>query len=154
MKISVILEALTGSFETDIKRAEKASSKAARQMEADFKRAGAAIGVAAVAAGGAVAAMVKNAINAADEMNDLSQRFGVAVEKLSGFKLAADQSGTSIEGLARGMQKLAKEAANNSDALAAMGIDAKDASGNLKGNNSCFPAMNNFTRQKKDSGNI
>ena len=44
---------------------------------------------------GTFAAFVKNSIDAADNINDLSQKIGVSVETLAGYKLAAEQAGTS-----------------------------------------------------------
>ena len=51
-------------------------------------------------------AMTKHAINLGDQINDLSIKTGVAVETISKLKLAADQSGTSLEGVATGLKFL------------------------------------------------
>lgn len=132
MKISVILEMLTADFETDAKRAEKALDKAAKEMEATAKRAGAAIGAGLLAGATAMAALTKKAIDTADQLSKLSQASGVSVESLSGLKFAAEQSGTSIEGLAKGMQKLAKDAESGGAVLKRAGISATDAAGRLR----------------------
>jgi hypothetical protein len=80
--------------------------------------------------------MAKGAIDAADNMNDLSQKTGVSVESLSKFQQAANASGTSIEGVGAAMIKLnrnmATDNAGAADALKSLGINAKDASGKLK----------------------
>jgi phage-related protein len=89
-----------------------------------------------IATGAGLAAMAKGAIDAADDMNDLSQKTGVSVEQLSKFQQAANASGTSIEGVGAAMIKLNKGLAAGggpaADALKALGLSATDASGKLK----------------------
>ena len=89
-----------------------------------------------LATGAGLAAMAKGAIDAADDMNDLSQKTGVSVESLSKFQQAANASGTSIEGVGAAMIKLNKGLAAGggpaADALKALGLSATDASGKLK----------------------
>jgi phage-related protein len=83
-----------------------------------------------------IAAMGKQAIDAADNLNDLSQRVGVAVPTLSKFGAAAEDSGTSIEEVAKSMGKLAKgivdPASKTNEALKSIGISSKDARGNIR----------------------
>lgn len=89
-----------------------------------------------LATGAGLAAMAKGAIDAADKMNDLSQKTGVSVESLSKFQQAANASGTSIEGVGGAMIKLNKGLAAGTgpavEALKTLGISATDASGKLK----------------------
>ena len=89
-----------------------------------------------LATGAGLAAMAKGAIDAADNMFDLSQKTGVSVESLSKFQQAANASGTSIEGVGAAMIKLNKGLAAGggpaADALKALGLSATDASGKLK----------------------
>lgn len=92
--------------------------------------------LAPVVTGVGLGAMAKGAIDAADDMNDLSQKTGVSVEQLSRFKQAADASGTSIEGVGSAMVKLNRNLATGNDqaalALQGLGISATDAAGKLK----------------------
>jgi hypothetical protein len=98
-----------------------------------------ALGAGLSAAG--VVAFAKGAIDAADNMRDLSQKTGVSVENLSRFQQAAQMAGTDIEGVGKAMGKLAKgmyEAATTgkgpaSEALRSLGISAVDANGKLRG---------------------
>jgi len=84
--------------------------------------------------------LVKGAIDAGDAMNDLSQRTGVSVEALAKFKKAAATSGTDIDNVAKGLNKLNRgmfEAATTgkgkaADALNFLGISATNAAGKLK----------------------
>ena len=66
---------------------------------------------------GGIVAMAKNTIDAADALDDMSQRTGVSVEMLARFKKAAALSGTSIEAVEKGLTRLARAmsaAASNS----------------------------------------
>jgi hypothetical protein len=88
---------------------------------------------------GAVAgltAIAKGSIDAADNLNDKSQRTGVAVESLSRFGQAAQDSGSSIEGVAKGMGQLAKRITDPSSAaskaLSGIGVATRDAQGKVR----------------------
>lgn len=101
-------------------------------------------GLAGLGAGGLVAAlgaMAKGAIDAADEMNDLSQRVGIGIKDLAGFKLAAEQSGTSMESVAKGVKGLSVFMVENGKALADAGITAKTSSGAIIQLADLFKAM-------------
>lgn len=54
----------------------------------------------------AFGALKRTAIDAADELNKLSQKTGFSVESLSGLKYAAELSDVSLEGLAKGLKGL------------------------------------------------
>jgi hypothetical protein len=83
---------------------------------------------AALSAGG-FSAMIKGTIDAADNLNDLSQRIGIGIKDLGGWTLAANQSGTSIESVAKGVKGLSTYMVEHSDKLRAAGITATDANG-------------------------
>jgi lambda family phage tail tape measure protein len=96
-------------------------------------------GLAAAAVTGGVLALAKSAIDLADDMRDLSQRTGVSIQTLGQFKVAAELSGSSIEGVAKGLNFLNKNmvaaATGGKDAAAAfqtIGVSTKDAQGNLR----------------------
>ena len=88
------------------------------------------------AAIGGIAALGKRAIDTADDLNDMSQRTGVSVESLSRFGQAAADSGSSIEGVAKGMGQLAKRITDPgsaaSKALSGIGIATTDAQGKVR----------------------
>lgn len=84
------------------------------------------------AAAGGLGAVVKGAIDAADKLNDLSQQVGISVKALAGYELAANQSGTSLEAIGRGVKGLSQNLLENGKALSAAGITAKDADGAMR----------------------
>ncbi len=139
MKISVILEALTGSFDTDIDKTASKAEKRLQKMEKEFNVAFKNIALAAVAAGAAVLEFSRRQIEVEDRVGKLSKITGIAVETLSSYELAAKLANVSLDDLATGMSKLAKNAFEASkgskaqvDAFAALGISVTDASGKLK----------------------
>jgi TP901 family phage tail tape measure protein len=84
-----------------------------------------------------IATFATRTINAADNLNDLSSRTGVAVDTLSRFGNAAADSGTSIDEIAVGLGRLARgvvdPTSKASEALKGIGISALDANGKVKG---------------------
>lgn len=97
----------------------------------------AAIGTAIAAAFSAVS--VKGAINTLDQLDDLSEKTGIAVESLSMLRYAGEVTGTPLEAIANGTKKLAtnmaEAASGNKEAAAtfkAMGIEVKNADGTLR----------------------
>lgn len=94
---------------------------------------GATLSVAAFAAG------IKAAIDYADQLNDLAKQTGIAVETLGGLGYAAQQSGTSLEAVAKGTSKLATLMADAAAGVArasstfeSMGVSVRNADGSLK----------------------
>jgi len=87
-----------------------------------------------LASGAGLLAMAKNAIDAADNMNDLRQKTGASVESLSQFEQAAKKSGTTLDSVANAMVKLNRGIVDGkaASALREIGISATDATGKLK----------------------
>lgn len=81
-----------------------------------------------------VASFIKGVADSGDAMNDLSQRTGFAVESLSKYQYAAKLSDLTNEQLEASLGKLNKSIGSNSDAFGKIGINLKDAQGNIKGN--------------------
>lgn len=87
----------------------------------------------------AFSSAIKSAIDYADQLNDLAKSTGIAVETLGGLGYAAQQTGTSLEAIAKGSSKLATlmadAAAGGEKANAvfgAMGVSVRNADGSLK----------------------
>lgn len=95
------------------------------------------IGVSAAA----FSSFIKGSIDAADQLNDLSQKTGTSVEMLAGMKLAADQSGTSMEAIAKSAQKLSTNMADKPELFKRFGVTAKDTTGALVQLADMFAAM-------------
>lgn len=116
-----------------------ASAKASiEQFQAAYARLGALSGAGVVAG---LLAAVKSTIDLGDEMNDLSQKVGISVQNLATWTLAANQSGVSIESVAKGVKGLSQFIVANGDALKKAGVDAQDANGALIQLADLFQAM-------------
>lgn len=92
----------------DQTRAAFASAKGNLEglLAAASKVNGALAGLGAALSVGALVSAGKEAIDLADDLNDLRQKTGLSVESLSLLKPIAEESGTSLEGLATGIKKL------------------------------------------------
>lgn len=136
---SVVLD--TAEFTGGTDKAQMAAAKMAtnidrqmRSIESSVKSSMVGIG-AAIGAGFSIAAlntMVNETVKAAAALDDMSEKTGASVETLSGLVEVAKIGGHEIGTLEQAMTKLAKGGEGTSRALGALGISAKDASGNLK----------------------
>ena len=123
-----------------------AVGKDEEKLKVSAKRIGesfSAIGKSMILMGGSITAafgiIITKAANAGDAIYDLSQRTGISTELLSGYKLAAEKSGSSLEGLATGMRGLARVMNDANTGLAeskrafdALGVSYADNAGNLR----------------------
>ena len=98
-------------WEAKIKEASKDAEGLAKDILTHSKTI-AGIGTAMTVVGGAITgvlgAMIMNTQKAGEEINNLSVKTGVGAEILSGYKLAAEQSETSLQGLAMGFKFLGR----------------------------------------------
>jgi hypothetical protein len=132
--LTIDLNARLAKFEQDMARAGKSldgldqrATAAARGLKTAFGALGATLSV------GALASFAKSGIDAADALNDMSQRLGVSVKDLASFKLIAEQSGTSLDSVGAGIARLSKSIGeaelgnkNLAGALKQLGITARD----------------------------
>lgn len=140
----VSLEANIARFESDLTKAEQVTRRAmdtiANVSESAMKAVkGALAGMVAAYTFDAFADGIKGAIASAAELDQMAKKTGASVEALSGLKSAAKLSGTSLEEVGGGLQKLSKamyEAAGGSqkqvDLFKSLGINTTDASGKLR----------------------
>lgn len=85
------------------------------------------------------AAMIKSAIDSADQLNKLSQKIGISVEALSTLRFAAQLSDVSLETLQKGIKGLSQSITeantgigDGAQVFEALGISAKNADGSMK----------------------
>lgn len=74
-----------------------------------------------------VTGFAKSVIDAADGMNDLSQRTGISIDRIAAWDLATRQSGTSVEALAKALGQGSRFLVEHSDELKKLGINATTA---------------------------
>lgn len=135
----VNLSADTATFTRDI---GKAAHLASREIESIGDAARTTAKMLSLLFAGSVsgaAFLTKQAINSAEAMHDMAQAAGVSVEALSALAYAGSFSSLTTEQLATSMSRLNRtllEASSGSqqanEAFVALGINIKDADGNLK----------------------
>jgi hypothetical protein len=138
--IVVNLEANIAKFVSDMKKSSTATEDSMKRIEGAIETGKKALEILGVGVTvGAFAELVKGSIDAADNLRDMSQKTGVAVETLNGLGFAAGQAGGDLEsvGAAAGKvnKSIAEAAGGNKDmaeAYGKLGISVRDASGNLK----------------------
>lgn len=94
--------------------------KSASSLASTFGLFSGALGVAAFTG------LVKSSIDTLDKLNDLNKVTGISVEQLSGLSLAAEQSGTDLDGVANAISKLSVNIGKDAEKFRALGITAKD----------------------------
>lgn len=105
----------------------------------------AGVALAALGAATAVFQAFAAASRAADMMDDLAEKTGIAASALRDYQLVATLSGTSLDSMISGLNRLNRSIALSEDetkkqalAFEALGISTEDASGNLKGAEETF----------------
>lgn len=138
-KLVVRLEAQTAQYMAQLDKANKRLERFDKQAEVSAARIAKGVAAAAVGAGIAFAGMAFQAVKAADDMGKLAQSSGIAVESLSQLDYAASLSGSSLDELTIGMNKLTKQAVEAakgsttaSKAFAAIGVSVKNADGSMR----------------------
>lgn len=131
----------TSSAFGSVKRNLAGLKDEAAGLQDRFDGIGAKIGTLGVAIGAALAgASLKGVIDLADQMDDLSEKTGIAVADLSALRYAGEVVGTPIESLAKGIQKLSLNMASaagggkeQAAAFQAIGVSVKNLDGSLRG---------------------
>lgn len=91
--------------------------------------------------------MVKGSIEAANHLGDLSKSTDITVEQLAGLKLLAQQSGTDLDGLAKGINRMTVEIGKAPDKFRELGVTAKDGVGALKQVADIFQQLPDITQR-------
>jgi hypothetical protein len=137
VKMSADMADLRSGFEQMKDQADKFGKGVS--SAADWAR-NAVVGLAAGLSVSMFANAIREAIDYADKLNDMSQKTGIAVETLGGLGYAAEQSGVNLDTvvssgvkLAKAMEDAATGGKETSAMFKALGVDVVDASGNLRG---------------------
>lgn len=115
------------------------------------------VAAAATAVAATLTAMVHGTVEAASQIKDMADRTGESTDTIQGLKYAAEQTGTSLEGVVTGLkflQKNAFEAANGSEemqkAFREAGISVKDSNGHLKTGSALMQELSDTLRKTSD----
>lgn len=145
-QLFVTLDLIAKPFNDALKQTHKNAKdleKSIRPLKDGLKDLGTGMLAVGSAVTGALALMARQAANYGDSIRDAAIRTGLSTEALSKLKFAAEQSGTSFESLTAGLTKMSRNAlaaaqGNKETAAAfkALGISVKDASGQLRSQDS------------------
>ena len=138
--LTILLEANIAQFNRNMDEAARRTEQSSNRMQTATNAAKAAIGaLAGVVSVGFLVGLARDAIDAADNLRDMSQKTGIAVEELNGLGFAAGQAGGNLETMVAAAGKLNKSivesldpTSKSAEAFKALGISTVDASGNLK----------------------
>lgn len=144
--LTVDLVAKIGGFTKGMTEAERATAKGAKAIEQRMARVAKAINAGFAVAGAAIGSIgtvlaigVRNAINAADALDEMAQRTGLSVETLSRLQVAAKLGAIELETLQKSVGRLAVEqqkyAEGNQQTVElfdALGVSVVNANGSLR----------------------
>lgn len=109
---------------------------------------------------GALVALGKSAIQLGSDLSDASKKFGVSASELSALQYVAKLSGVEFADLGGAFKFLSKAIAESQNpasdaaiAFKAMGINVRDANGNLKPTNALFMELADAFAGMKDGAN-
>lgn len=136
-KLVVRLEAQSAQMIAELEKANNRIDRFASQTNKTLNRW--AAGLVSAFSVQAIFGFVKGVVDAEDNLNDMAQKAGATVERVSQLGYAASQSGSDLEGLAAGLKKLAANAADAANgsksaekAFDTLGIKVTDQNGALK----------------------
>lgn len=137
--IIVRLTMNTADFETDAGRAAKVAEKRAKEIDAAFRKAGVAIGLALGAAMVGATAAIKKTIDKMDDLSKSSQRVGLPTEEFSRLAYAGGLADVEVSTLVSTLGKLTKAQAaaldgttDQAKVFTALGISVTDATGKMR----------------------
>lgn len=96
------------------------------------------VSMAGAAVAASIGAMAVKSAKAADDLNTLAKVSGISTDKLQLYSLAAEQVDVSVEAIAKSQKTLKKnmlsaaEGGSQAEAFKKLGINVKDANGNLR----------------------
>lgn len=120
-------------LQADMNEAKRSVSGAMADIEKSVGSAKAVLASLGIGLGaGYFVSLIRGSIDAADHLNDLSKSTNIVAGDLAGLRLLARQSGTDLDGLAKGINKMSVEIGKDPEKFKALGITARDNVGALK----------------------
>ncbi len=114
-------------LQADMTQAKNMVGGAMKNIESAVASAKSALGALGVGLSiGYFASLIKGSIAAMDHLHDLSKSTSITIENLSGLSLLAKQTGTDLDGLAKGINRMSVEMGKDPEKFRALGVTAKD----------------------------
>lgn len=138
--LSIDIVAGLAKLEGGLQQAVQITDRQAKAIEQRFSQVGnfiKGLGLAAIVADQVNG--IRSAIDLADSVDDLAEKYGVAADKLSQYRFASEVAGTTTEAFAVGLNKLSKTMAaaaggdkTLSEAFKAIHVQVKNTDGSLR----------------------
>ncbi|MGA1296974.1 MAG: hypothetical protein ACO3X1_16840, partial [Burkholderiaceae bacterium] len=117
----------------DMNQAKSVVGNAMKGIEQQVDGARKAFGFLATAIGvGSFTALIKGSIDAADKLDEMAERTGVAASELSRLEIAFKLSGAGSDVMEKAFIKLANTMNTNSKAIEQLGVQTKNTDGTLR----------------------
>lgn len=132
--LTIEMAANVARLRQDMDNAASVVQSATAKMQKAAELAGKALGLIGVGLSlSAFTGFIRNAIDAADALDEMSGRVGVSAKELSGLQLAYKQAGMGNEAMASSLAKLSREMSEGNAGLRALGVNTRNADGSLRG---------------------
>ncbi|HEX5277557.1 MAG TPA: phage tail tape measure protein [Fluviicoccus sp.] len=145
-RMQILLEADTANFQQDLGKAGNTAKEQFDKMVDSAKSM--AIAVAGAFTIDAIAGFVNDAINAAVELDNLSHAVGISSQQMQRLQFATQMTGVdagrlgdAFGGLNEKILEAATQGGESADTFKALGINVKDAQGNVKSADQVFREM-------------
>src|SRR3990167_8653696 len=114
-------------LQSDVTKAKGMVRNMSRSVERSVSIAKNALGMLGIGLGvGYFVSLIKGSIDAADRLKDLHKSTNIAVEDFAGLRLFAQQTGTDLDSLAKGINKMSVEMGKDPEKFRALGVTAKN----------------------------
>lgn len=125
--LEIVMAANMARLADDMAKSKAIVGGAMKDMETAVASLKSALGALGVGLGvGYFVSLIRGSIDAAEHLADLSKTTNIAVETLSGLKIAAKQSGGDLDSIAKSINKLSVEMGQSPEKFRALGVSAKD----------------------------
>lgn len=132
--LTIEMAANVARLRQDMESAASVVQSATAKMQKAAELAGKALGLIGVGLSlSAFTGFIRNAIDAADALDEMSGRVGVSAKELSMLQLAYKQAGMGNEAMASSLAKLSREMSEGNAGLRALGVNVRNADGSLRG---------------------
>lgn len=132
MRISIMLEALTGRFDTDLQRSGRRADRELRRMQQSFRRSQRLVVGAIAAKTAAFAEFIRRTTNSTDELIKHGHQLDLTAEEMQRLTFIAGRLGTGVGSLGTAMQRATRRLSEARDgsgqaaqAISALGLDVE-----------------------------
>ncbi len=125
--LELIMSANLARLASEMQQAKQIVGSATASMEANVASLKSALGALGVGLSiGYFTHLIAGSIEAMDHLDNLKKSTSLTVEELAGLSVLAKQTGTDVDGLAKGVDRMSVAMGKSPEKFAALGVSAKD----------------------------